>query len=104
MTDDLERRLRERPCGVFRESLLHNEAADELARLRGALAFIADTPDPGEEKERSATFYRIHAGMLKQVAAKGLGRETVSQEAMDWAERWTNSPEGQAALKGSRHE
>lgn len=33
MTTDLEQRLRERPCGVFHESLLHNEAADEIARL-----------------------------------------------------------------------
>lgn len=57
-----------------------------VAKLEAALAFIADMPDPGHEKERSADFYRIHAAQLKQVAAKAIGRETVSQEAMDWAE------------------
>ncbi len=68
-----------------------------IAVLEGALEFIADSPDPGEEKERSATFYRIHAAMLKQAAAKALGRQTVSDEAMQWAEEWWNSAEGIAA-------
>jgi DNA primase large subunit len=62
------------------------ELQARIERLKGALEFIADTPDPGEEKERTATFYRVHAAMLKQVAAKAIGRQTVSQEALDWAE------------------
>ena len=69
--------------------------------MREALEFIADAPDPGASKERSATFYRVHAAMLKQAAAKALGRETVSQEAFDWAEEWANSEEGRAALTPS---
>lgn len=68
------------------------------ATYREALEFIADLPDPGAEKDRSATFYRVHAAMLKQVAAKALGRQIVSQESLDWAEEWFNSPEGKAAL------
>lgn len=66
--------------------------------MRSALEFIADAPDPGAEQERSATFYRLHAGMLKQVAAKALGRETVSPEAMAWADEWANSEEGQPSI------
>jgi len=71
-----------------------------IAELEGALAFIADAPDPGADKERSAMFYRVHAAMLKQIAAKALGRQIVSAEAMEWATEWLNSPEGQALTKG----
>ena len=69
-------------------------AREDNAALRRALEDIADLPDPGAEQERTATFYRIHIAMLKQIAAKGLGRQIVSQEAFDWAEEWFNSPEG----------
>lgn len=64
-------------------ALLNN--LDRIIAQAEALEFIADLPDPGEEQERSATFYRIHAAQLKQVAAKALGRQIVSQEALDWA-------------------
>jgi hypothetical protein len=63
-----------------------DERDEEVARLREALEFLADLPDPGAENERSATFYRVHAANLKQIAAKALGRQTVSDEALAWAE------------------
>ena len=66
----------------------------QIAELVEALEVIADIPDPGEGQERSATFYRIHAAMIKQIAANALGRKTVSDEAMQWAENWWNSTEG----------
>lgn len=71
---------------------------EENARMRKALEFIAEMPDPGEEKERTALFYRMYAGMLQKVAAKGLGRQVVSDEAMAWAKDWVESEEGQKAL------
>ena len=69
-----------------------------VVRLEEHLTCIADLPDPGEETERSATFYRIHIGHLKQIAAKGLGRQTVSDEAMAWA----CSPEVIAEIEAAR--
>jgi hypothetical protein len=76
-----------------------DDAEAQLAEAREALGFIADMDDPGSEKERSATFYRIHAAMLKQAAAKALGRKVVSDEAMKWATEWLESDEGQAAIR-----
>lgn len=77
-------------------------ASGDIAVLRTALENIADLPDPGAEQERTATFYRIHIAMLKQIAAKALGRQIVSQEALDWAEEWFNSPEGITASEAGK--
>lgn len=71
----------------------------KLVGLEGHLEFIADMPDPSEEQERSATYYRVHLACLKQVAAKALGRQTVSQEAMDAALVWWNSDEAVEARR-----
>lgn len=70
-----------------------------VKELEETLEFIADFPDPGQEQERSATFYRVHAAFIKQIAAKAIGRKVVSDEAMKWAEDWWNSEEAKEARK-----
>lgn len=70
--------------------------------MRQALELIADMPDPGEKRDRSASYYRIHAAMLKQVAARALGRETVSPKAMEKVDRWLRSKEAQASIASAQ--
>ena len=72
--------------------------ADRIEALEKALEMIADLPDPGEEKERTSTFYRIHIGALKQIAAKAIGRQVVSDAALEWLKEWESSDEGKAEL------
>lgn len=94
--DSLVERLKQENAAVIglarsldtRITTLQSDNARLQARveeLERAHQFIADMPDPGEEKDRTALFYRIHAAQLKQISAKALGRETVSPEAMEWA-------------------
>lgn len=49
---------------------------DQSERMRRALALIADMPPEGEPQS-------IRAAMMQQIAAIGLGRQTVSKEALD---------------------
>lgn len=75
------------------------KAADELAVARKALEVISDTPDPGMLEDRSASYYRIHAGMLKQIASVGLGRPPVSAETFALFDQWLDTDEGKAFIR-----
>lgn len=90
--------LGERSAEVVRELIGAIEAlAAKNAQWREALEFISGLPDPGADRERSSTFYRAHAAQLKQIAAKALGKQTMSQEVLDWALEWWNSDESKQA-------
>lgn len=85
-TDDLERRLRERPCGIFRPSILHTEAADEIARLR------AENEAFRKERETLAQNRRVNEAIQTTLEK---GELHISSDG--WLAR-------QALQEGSRHE
>ena len=75
------------------------KAANELRVTSQALEVIAGTPDPGMLEDRPASFYRIHAEMLKKIARIALGHPPVSPETFALVDQWLDTDEGKAFIR-----